>query len=87
MLKRFWFKFCPQPFSNLNLGCGVTAYDYHDAVKLMKERIFINDPMPEVVTVIEDVDIGTLDQKHVISNMEACVFRGIWFPRGYSELE
>jgi hypothetical protein len=53
----------------------------------MKERIFINDPMPEVVTVIEDVDIGTLDQKHVISNMEACVFRGIWFPRGYSELE
>jgi hypothetical protein len=83
MLKRFWFKFCPLPFSSVSLGCGVTAYDYTDALKLLKDKIFVGREMPDIAEVIEDVDVSILDKNHVIPNMEAPVIRGIWFPKGY----
>ena len=83
MLKRFWIKFYPSPLSRVNLGCGVTAYDYSDALKLLGERIFAGSQTPKIAEVIEDVDISTLDQNHVIPNMEVPAARGIWFPKGY----
>jgi hypothetical protein len=83
MLKRFWFKFNPLPLSRMNLGCGVTAYDYSDALKLLNEKLLVGNQMPNIAEVIEDVDISTLDQNHVIPNMEVPAVRGIWFPKGY----
>jgi hypothetical protein len=83
MLKRFWFKFSSLPLSSVNLGCGVTAYDYNDALKLLRDKIFIEREIPNIAEVIEDVDVSTLDKNHVIPNMEAPVIRGIWFPKGY----
>lgn len=37
----------------------------------------------EIKEIVPDVDIRTLDQRHVIPNMEVPVVRGVWFPRGF----
>jgi len=87
LLRRYWFEFEPlsKP-SPLNLGCGVTAYSYEDAVALMGELVFnqppfSEDPPPKIVRVLEDVDVSKLDQGHVIPNMGLVVDRGVWFPK------
>lgn len=84
MLRRFWFQFdLPQAQAQLvsyGLGCGVTAYDYEDAVALIKERVFKDTEMPDIRNVVEDVDVSTLDAKDVKPNMGMPVFRGVWFP-------
>ena len=84
-LHRFWFKFSSiQPYNSLRLGCGVTAYNYDDAVSILRETVFDEREFPEIETFIADVDISALDQKHVIPNMEPPVWRGVWFPKGYA---
>jgi len=81
-LHRFWFRFS---FSEkLGLGYGVTAYNYDDAVAILTEIVFSKREFPPIESVLEDVDISTLDQKHVIPNMEAPVWRGIWYPKGFT---
>jgi len=35
----------------------------------------------EPLKVVEDVDVRTLDQGHVVPNMGAVNFPGVWFPR------
>jgi hypothetical protein len=86
-LKRYWFEFELENAFNspagIGLGCGVTAYDYDDAVSLMDQKIFVELPRPPLKNYIENVDIRTLDQGHVVPNMHAPVGRGIWFPMGY----
>jgi len=47
---------------------------------LVRERLFRNGPMPRTETVIEDVDVSTLDQGHILPNMSPPNVRGIWFP-------
>ncbi len=85
MLRRYWFTFeLPQARARLvayGLGCGVTAYDYDDAIRLMKELVFISNEMPPIRAVVEDVDISTLDSKHVRINMGVPVYRGVWSPK------
>ena len=74
-LRRFWF---PTPG---NLGIGVTAYTVKEAEELACE---LADKFQwELVSgdVVEDVDVSTLDQKHVIPNMSPPNFHGVWFPR------
>jgi hypothetical protein len=72
LLKRFWFKI------EKGHGIGVTAYTIDDAIALIaKESLLINT---QIVEIIEDVDIQSLDQNHVIPNMGPPNFRGIWFP-------
>jgi hypothetical protein len=84
MLKQYWFKFKTLPPSPLNMGCGITAYSYDDALNILKERVFPNrDPIPEIASCVEDIDISSLDEKHVRPNMDAPVNRGVWFPKGY----
>jgi hypothetical protein len=84
MLRRYWFEFeIPQAHARLvvyGLGCGVTAYNYDDAISLMKELVFSKLEMPPIRSVIEDVDVSTLDVKHVRVNMGVPVNRGVWFP-------
>jgi len=87
LYRRFWFEFELDTAFNflpgIGLGCGVTAFDYDDAIKILDEIIFSSITRPPFRRVIEDVDIGTLDQGHVIPNMKAPVNRGVWFPLGY----
>lgn len=88
MLRRYWFEFdLSQSQARMvpyGLGCGVTAFDYEDAIALMKDRVFRSSDLPPIRNVIEDVDISTLDDKHVRPNMDIPVFRGVWFPLGAS---
>ena len=81
MLRRLWIRFSPLPDDSLSLGCGVTAYDYDDAVTLLKDRVFPESQVPEVIDVTENVDLSTLDQGRVIPNMEVPYFRVVWFPK------
>ena len=60
-------------------GCGVTAYSWEDALDLV-QAAYPAISSEEVVKVIENVDIQTLDQKHVVPNMGVPVERGIWYP-------
>jgi hypothetical protein len=83
-LRRFWFRFRDLPkFSPIGLGCGVTARDYDDAVDILGSTILKGQAIPPIASVIEDVDVSTLDRGHVIPNMEVPAFRGVWFSRGY----
>ena len=85
-LHRFWFKFSSIPLPNsLRLGCGVTAYNYDDALVILQETVFSSREFPEIESFVADVDISDLDQKHVIPNMEAPVWLGVWFPKGYAQ--
>ncbi|SEO63322.1 hypothetical protein SAMN05192574_11056 [Mucilaginibacter gossypiicola] len=86
-MTRFWFKF---GFNNsevipygTRLGCGITAYNYEDAVAILTEKVFRNNPLADIAQCIENVDISTLDEGHVLSNMDQPNVRGVWFPLGY----
>ena len=77
-LRRFWY---PVPG---HLGIGVTAPAEAEA-RTLAERVRVEcwpdtAPLGEVVS---DVDIRTLDQSHVVPNMEPTVWAGVWYPRGF----
>ena len=73
-LRRFWFE------SSRNRGVGVTAYSLADARIILGSTIRRNNLDVDVINIIEDIDIRTLDQGHVIPNMNPPNFRGVWFP-------
>ena len=81
MLRRYWLRLArSDKLSNLNLGCGITAYTEEDAM-----RIFENEVVPvygnvEIIEAVENIDISTLDSGHVLPNMRAPIYRGVWFP-------
>lgn len=85
-MKRFWIEFEGDAAAlpaGLTIGCGVTAYDYEDALRLLQEHILKVEPMPKIRKVTENVDVSTLDPGHVLPNMLPPNFRGIWFPLNY----
>jgi hypothetical protein len=86
-LTRYWIEFdFPdgyEPPAGARLGIGVTAFDREDALGLVAERVFAAGEVPPMRGVREDVDVSTLDQGHVVPNMDTPNQRGIWFPRGY----
>jgi hypothetical protein len=44
--------------------------------------------MPMTVpNLASEVDVSMLDEGHVIPNMEPPVWRGVWFTRGYSQVD
>lgn len=87
MLCRYWFTFEPEPGRTLpfglGLGCGVTAHDRSDAEVLISERVFRGSELPPVGMVVENVDVSTLDEGHVLPNIGDVTRRGIWFPLGF----
>ena len=84
---RYWFQFeIKSTFelpAGLGLGCGVTAYDYDDAIKLLDEKVFSVIKRPPFSKTVENIDIRTLDQGHIVPNMKSPEYRGVWFPLGY----
>lgn len=84
-MKRFWIELEDEGRPDfLKLGCGITAFDLNDAMKILEDKVFEGAVIPAVRRIIEDIDVSELDQKHVVPNMEAPMRRGVWFPRGYS---
>jgi len=81
-LVRFWFEFerSSTP-AILNIGCGVTARDYNDALSFLKEHVFIGREIPTITRFVENVDISTLDERHVLPNLGIASVRGVWFPK------
>ncbi len=87
-LTRFWFEFdvassnvsTYPSHAGMGRGCGVTAYSYDDAIKLLQDLIFRNDPMPPIGKVIENIDVSTLDPNHILPNIGISSYRGIWYP-------
>ena len=86
-LRRFWIEFEPPLGKHMHPGltkanCGVTAVDFDDALSLLN-HVFPNG-LPNIGRVIEDVDVSTLEQGHVLPNMGNVLVRGIWYPLGFS---
>jgi hypothetical protein len=79
-MHRFWMEFDSAEATRFGLGagCGVTAIDVDDALSLLGEVLGRNPPAP--VHLIEDVDVSTLDPRHVLPNMYPPNERGVWFP-------
>jgi hypothetical protein len=85
LLQRFWITFERQQSPTwANLDCGVTAYSLGDAVSILRSAVFPHRKMPEIRSVIVDVDIRTLDKGHVLSNMGVPVWRGVRYPKGFA---
>lgn len=88
LLRRYWFEFeiCEDDvfrypsYAGLGRGCGVTAYDQNDALLLLREHLFREDPLPQIRKVIEDVDVSALDGSHVLPNIGVPTWRGVWYP-------
>lgn len=86
-MHRYWFRFQlgindPHPPGVL-AGCGVTAFGYDDAIKILRDEVFAGQELPGIRQQIEDIDVSTLDPDHVLPNMGSPDIRGIWFPKGY----
>ena len=93
LLRRYWVEF-DVPESRVSLSdetetvmrdwrlaaCGVTAFTVDDALQMIRELLYRDEPMPPIRKVIEDVDITTLD-RHVRPNIGVPIWRGIWYPR------
>lgn len=74
-LRRFWF-----PLST-GLGIGVTASSETEARELAEDARARHFGNASFTGLIADVDVATLDQKHVMNNAGPVVVRGVWFPR------
>ena len=87
MLIRYWFRFASIPGMRLPIGvaqgCGVSAFNYEDALSLLKVKVFDGNDLPPTEEVIENIDVSTLDNKQIIPNIGNVRMRGIWFPLGY----
>ena len=81
-LRRFWFRF--EGDSASPLGYGVTAWTEEDAGDIRREKIFEGRPLP-AGSIARDVDVSTLDARHIRPNMGTPAWRGIWFPQGFAE--
>lgn len=86
-MNRYWFEFeIDSAFKfppGIGIGCGITAFNYNDALQILDEKIFCSVKRPPFKKIVENIDVNTLDQGHVIPNMNPPIYRGVWFPLGY----
>jgi len=84
-MHRYWIKFNVEGEHSYGvwMGCGVTAGNLEDALRMVGVIVFKGDQMPEVLSAVEDVDISTLDPKHILPNIGYPDRVGVWFP-GYN---
>ena len=74
-LRRFWFPL-PRAF-----GIGVTAASEAEARALAEEARARYFPDQVLGAVVPDVDVSTLDARHMLNNAGPVVVRGVWYPR------
>lgn len=74
LLQRYWFT------TKDGYGFGVTAFSLDDAKHLVDDAARSLGWDYELLDIIENVDVRDLDQGHVVPNMGAPNFRGVWFP-------
>ena len=74
LLRRFWFQ-CAS--GECCAGFGVTAFTRSEAERIVADWL---GRRPAIEAVVEDVDIRTLDQNHVVPNMGPCNLPGMWYP-------
>jgi hypothetical protein len=90
LLIRYWFEFEQSDINELHpeliTGCGITAFDYSDALSILKQIVFNGQPIPQFMDKKENVDIRTLEQRHVVVNMKDPTLRGVWYPGGFTNL-
>jgi hypothetical protein len=86
-LKRYWFEFdFPKPrFSHYGYipadgCCGITAFNYNDALKIMRRFMLRENETPLFSRVIEDVDVSAIENEQVHRNLGVPVWRGVWYP-------
>jgi hypothetical protein len=85
-MRRFWIAIEPLPYaSNLNLGCGVTAETEEEAVAILLERAAASNDAVSIRSITLDVDVSTLDDRHVLPNVGNIFRKGIWWPQGYGD--
>lgn len=60
---------------------GVTAHSLPEAQAIAHAACAKLGRVFKPYEVVEDVDIRTLDQHHVVPNMGPPNFKGVWFPR------
>jgi hypothetical protein len=92
LLKRFWFEF---DLSGEELrrfghfpafGVGITAYDYEDALTLMRKWVLREgDDLPRMTKVIENVDVSRLLERafgstRLLPHLGCPAWRGVWHP-------
>jgi len=80
LLTRFWLEFTST--SPYPVRFGVTAYSLEDALYLLKQQAALGHNLAPT-SVVENVDIRTLDPNHVRPNMAPPSQRGIWYPLGF----
>ena len=74
LLHRYWFP------ATLGFGVGVTAFSLEEAHQLAshaRQFLLAGAVLGEPLV---NIDVSTLDELHVIPNIGACNFRGIWYP-------
>ena len=63
----------------------MTAASLEDALDLLHEEVFEDmDDVPAVSEVVADVDVSTLDEGHILPNIGVVIWRGIWWPPGFT---
>ncbi|MBA3694977.1 MAG: hypothetical protein H0W77_16360 [Acidobacteria bacterium] len=75
LLTRYWF------ITNIQYNFGLTAYSIEDARKLIDEANKTFRFKFEIIEIIENIDISTLDENHILPNIGAPNFRGVWYPK------
>jgi homoserine kinase len=66
---------------SVGLGIGVTALTEAEAMALAEGERRRSFPNATIVDVVPDVDVSTLDPRHVLPNMGPSAVRGVWYPR------
>lgn len=74
-LRRFWFRL------SAGLGIGVTAATEVEAKAMAEAERRLSFPNATITSVILDVDVSTLDPRHILPNIGPSVRYGVWYPR------
>ena len=84
-LRRYWIKLSGNGYAHplVSFGCGITAENESEALQILSTCVLSREEGLSVTSVIEDVDLRTLDAGHVLPNMLPPNWRGVWFPIGY----
>ena len=84
-LEQFWIELKPSSGAPGGYGAryGVTAWSVDDAAAILRATVFARSELPEIGSVVDGLDVSTLDADHVLPNLGAPARRGVWYPVGY----